>query len=636
MTTTLRIDHVGFEAEAGEAVYRFGAGLNVIHGETGSGKTSLLEALKYGLGGNAILSPAVRQGVRRVRVGIRLGESRYEFQRNVGASIITVSDLDGTLVEELSATRRKDLRFAGDFLLDACGLPSVRLASKKSFRSESISFWDFYAYCYVPQSEIDRSVVGHLDPFRDRKRKAVFELLLGLTTERIEQLRVEINELRESLRSKEQELSAVTSFLESLDLPSRIVLQERQEEARARLSELEGRLDSLREEGRRATQFASERQAKLREILAEATRYAERIAELEAGIDQRMEHRFELESDRERLSRTGAAANILGTLDFRQCPRCLQAVDPGRYGELACYLCGQEEPQVHVGEGSRQEQERRWEVERVDELLGEVDEMLEMDRRELREAQGQRRALESAARELSGDLDKASEAYVSPKFDEITAVSSEIGSLRGEITRLDESLETWGRKDRIAEDIADLEGGLSSLSSELEEEQRRGAQAHERLDELSGIFDEIVRELEMPWYDQPAYVDPNTYLPMVNGVAMDNLSSGGMKMMANIAYHMALLTLGLSRRDTRIPSLLVLDSPRKNLGATAPDQFHAGQFYRWIGTLVAAHQDRSQIIIADNDPPLQGVPISEEIRVSHDSPTVPGLPHPGEGVDVIE
>lgn len=275
-------------------------------------------------------------------------------------------------------------------------------------------------------------------------------------------------------------------------------------------------------------------------------------------------------------------------------------------------------------------------MERVDELLGEVDEMIDMDRKELREAQGQRRALESAARDLSGDLDRASEAYVSPKFDEITAVSSEIGALRGELTRLEESLETWERKDRIAEDIADLEARLSSLSSELEEEQRRGGQARERLDELSDIFDEIVRALEMPWYDQPAYVDRDTYLPMVNGVAMDNLSSGGMKMMANIAYHMALLTLGLSRRDTRIPSLLVLDSPRKNLGATAPDQFHAGQFYRWISTLVAAHQDRSQIIVADNDPPLQGVEIAEEIDVSHDSPTVPGLSHPGEGVDVIE
>ena len=36
--------------------------------------------------------------------------------------------------------------------------------------------------------------------------------------------------------------------------------------------------------------------------------------------------------------------------------------------------------------------------------------------------------------------------------------------------------------------------------------------------------------------------------------------------MTNVAYHLAMPTYALAHRDTYVPSLLIIDSPRKNLG----------------------------------------------------------------------
>lgn len=44
--------------------------------------------------------------------------------------------------------------------------------------------------------------------------------------------------------------------------------------------------------------------------------------------------------------------------------------------------------------------------------------------------------------------------------------------------------------------------------------------------ELSEIFD-VVQSTNMPWYSEPARIDPDTYLPIVNGVGLEELSSGG-------------------------------------------------------------------------------------------------------------
>lgn len=634
MTTPIQIGQVRLVGTSGDiAEYAFGSGINVIHGETGSGKTSLLQVIRWVLGGKASLSKAVQDGVESASVRLRLGTSNYLFSRELGQTSLSVFEPDGTLVEVLASTRRrKHMRRSTDFLIEASGLPAVRLSSQSSAREEEISFWDYYEYMHLRQSEIDRSVMNHEEFYKDRKRKTVFELLLGLSNVEIAALKNRRDAAVDRRRSAERRLSTIQDFLDGVDILSAEETSARLSNLRAQLAAAQSELQELRQEGRHRNQSLDDRQFKLRTALEDSHQIARRIAELQARVSRRVESRFELESERERLTRGGTATDLLGTLEFHQCPRCLQAVEPYRFGDDDCYLCGQDEPRP----APEEEADTDAEFARIDGLLAEVDQLVREDRSELQRLTARRRGLDILTRDLGQELDRVSEEYVGPLFEEIAALGERIGRLRESREALAVNIELWGRHTETVKEIDQIGLHVAELEQALEAAEATVERGRERLSDLSDLFDEIIEQLDMPWYSAPARIDSTTYLPIVNGVSFEELSSGGMKMMTNVAYHLALLTYGLAEQDTRIPSLLIIDSPRKNLGATPEDVAHTEEFYNWIDGLVRAYTTNFQIIIADNDPPPDNVIIASEISVSHANPVVPGVIHPGPGVELLD
>jgi hypothetical protein len=124
---------------------------------------------------------------------------------------------------------------------------------------------------------------------------------------------------------------------------------------------------------------------------------------------------------------------------------------------------------------------------------------------------------------------------------------------------------------------------------------------------------------------------------------MQELSSGGMKTMVNVAYYLANLTYAIANVDSRLPRFLIIDSPRKNFGAGSADREHAGLIYERILAMQKVSQIGGlrrpfQLIVADNDLPDK---IARELgrtrvrRFSYDEPLIHNLAHPGPDVDTI-
>ncbi len=77
-----------------EVTYPFRPGVNVVVGSVGTGKTSMLQVLKWTLGGNAIRSAAVRDGVLAATIDLELNGSRYLVRRERDRSDLDVIDHD--------------------------------------------------------------------------------------------------------------------------------------------------------------------------------------------------------------------------------------------------------------------------------------------------------------------------------------------------------------------------------------------------------------------------------------------------------------------------------------------------------------------------------------------------------------
>lgn len=647
MATNVRFDEVVLTTSAQRHSYAFRDGVNLIVGPVGAGKTSLLELLRFGIGGNGVLSQAAEQAVQRVTVTARLGAATYLLSRRVGSNLVEVLSADGTPLEVFSAQQSQRYRPISDFLLEATGLPAVRLASsgvRPTSRTEPLSFFDVFAFCYLPQSEIDRSVTRHADPMRARKRKATFELLFGLSDVETAAAERLVGELNDRLAEARQRESTVRTFLEQAGEGSEPALVAERRELEQRAVAGKAQLTALREEMRAVTADEAARRDRLATLARQVRQVQVQVRERQSELAAHAQLLAQLDLDLQRLGRARAARAVLRGIEFTQCPRCMQSLADASREAGHCILCGQTEPLAVTDDllGPSDEDsmqlslDQEWGVNderrRIHAMIDEVKELAGEDQRGLDDALAQQRALETTLHEMELELDERTRVYVSPRFEVITDVSTQVAAAEARQHAIDKALGYWTRHRGIVAEVTALEQQFADARRALEQSRAVLAERKTRVVELSTVFDEIVRLIEPPWYES-AHIDLNSYLPVVHGAQFDQLS-GGEKTITNFAYQLAMLTYALSTRATLLPALLIMDTPRKNLGSGL-DQALAARMYRRVAALADAYPGAFQLVLADNDPPPVPIPRSSTIELSYEDPLIPDLAHPGPDVESV-
>lgn len=624
------IDSLEVRTDTDSETYVFRTGVNAITGPVGSGKSSMLELLKYGLGGSAKVMPAVRDNVRTVKVRFRVGDEHWEFTRALRSHVVQVFDLKTQ--ESLgawAATNRQNMRTVGPSLLDALGLPSNwRIPKSRKNPTEDtvpVSFWDVHKYLYLDQNRIDTSVIGHEDANLNNKRIAVFELIYGLANARTVELLTERGKRRAEASVLRKSAEAVSAFLQDMGDPDPAELTARRA---GLLKELERSQHALADV-RNAAQSGLVSAETLNALGSERARLDDLLAQrdaLQASVAEANSVTAQLNLEEQRIKRSSAASTSLSGLEFVQCPRCLQGLPDGRFDEGHCHLCGQA-------------QEPEDDAKPADSLLKVVREQ----RRETRDLvdademalEGLNAQIELAERAVLAQLRAASgndEPRALPYIGSLEQAVAQVAATEAAIRRIDDIEARWAthagfhqeadRLDVIAREMAEEE---SRIKLELSEDTTM-------LADLSELFDEILRGLRDPWFNE-AHVDTTNYLPIVDGEPFGMLAvGGGRKTIVNLAYHLANLYMSLSERvDMLLPTLLIVDSPRKNVGEGALDRAVVESIYSRLRTLQAASRDDFQIIFADNHMPTEASKwVSEHVTLDYDHPFVPGVVHRGE------
>ena len=241
-------------------------------------------------------------------------------------------------------------------------------------------------------------------------------------------------------------------------------------------------------------------------------------------------------------------------------------------------------------------------------------------------------ALEYADHHLSAvraDLDRVTAETVAPRFQEIEFLSASRARARADQEHVSNLLAFWAELRSLVEHAHRLDSEQRRLEEEIRAARARREARRAVFDELTALFEETVLDLRVPWA-QSATIDSLNYLPLVNGERFESLAvAGGTKTIVTVAYHLTLLAHALAHRDTLLPQLLVLDTPRKNLGANPSDREMGGRIYQRIRTLVDSSPGEVQFIIADNDLPDDTDWIKAH-RFTYDQPLLPHYLHPGE------
>ncbi|MGP3932166.1 hypothetical protein [Nonomuraea sp. KM88] len=87
----------------------------------------------------------------------------------------------------------------------------------------------------------------------------------------------------------------------------------------------------------------------------------------------------------------------------------------------------------------------------------------------------------------------------------------------------------------------------------------------------------------------------------------------------------------LDHPDVLLPSLLIIDSPRKAIGTVDQDRELGRRIYTRLATLAEAYKDRIQLVVADNDIPAELVTTHNTIVLTSERSAVPGVTNTGVG-----
>ncbi|WP_131804198.1 hypothetical protein [Pseudofrankia sp. BMG5.36] len=620
----MQLHQLRLVTSSGTSTYTFRAGVNVVTGSYKTGKSSMLELMKFVLGGNAQIMPAIERNLQAASLDLTIGNSRLTITRVMGQNTLTVNDSDG-VVERWTATQGS-LPRAGIKYLELLDIPVVRLSKKNDTGSEPLTFFDVMRMIYLPQSDVNRAVAGHTDTFVNRKRKAAFELVYGLADNRTRELEVEFTDLEKRRDRSRVAADAVRHFLVEVGAPGEDELAPEEIRLRRDLAEADDRLQAAREN---ASFSVIGDQKPLRDRISELRVLAgdfeaERTAAY-AAVESGKSVLAQLDVDERQLQRETFAAQSISGLEFSVCPRCLQGLDHREVEPGHCLLCTQAQPIVKRKDADQTLRRIKNQREEAQSLLAEDSQRLAYINQRLEDLRLQ---LDDAAGELERQADSE---RLFPSIDLASVAAGDRERARARLRDIERFRDQWGHHERQELEVSRYQRRVDENRAEQIRHRQELEDRRQRIDVLGEIFDEEIRELRFTGYEH-ANIDTQSYLPAINDDPFDKLSvSGASKTLANVAYYLANAGYSNSDSDFLLPGLLILDSPRTSLGDT-PDDLAAGQrIYHRIDILAMAYPNL-QIIVADNGLPQLHADVRRRINLIEltiQRPLLQNVPHPG-------
>ncbi len=600
----------------------FEPGLNIITGPISSGKSTLVRLCRSLFGAHLEnLPPEVRANVYAIGGSITLRQAEWTELRPLTTTRNAKIELAGghgsVRLPYLERDRPGDRNFS-DWLLENLGLPHLSVPSsptRPDSEASALSINDFFLYCHLSQKEIDQSVFGHQDPFKNIKRKYVFEVVYGLYDAEVAVLQEQYRDVSSQLRMVQTELSTFGKVMADTPWENRAELERR-------LRDAEGDLLLLQQEARslaRGGTSTPEIQALQRQILSLDMSQAERqnvISKEIQNIAELDRLRNQLDSQAARLTKAIVADSYLNNIEFMVCPRCGSELTPTDSSET-CYLCHNHPPVSIDKQHLVSEQERLFaQVDETNQLIQSRQEALKKLREEVNSEQNRRRR-------LGEELDFLQSSYVSDASSRLTEAATLRATAQNNVERLTDYLQLYKRLEQFAGDKAKLEAEKESLEAQLDDRSARKESAETAIKTLEEEFRNILMRLALPNFLNPenSFIDRETYLPLVDGRRFDTLSSPGLEIFINfahaIAHHRTAIKLGLP-----LPNILFIDGLTSNIGKEGYDVDRVNRAYDYLVELSAELGNKLQVIVSDGLIPTQAEPFVR-LRLSEDDRLVP-------------
>lgn len=604
MSRDLFVEKVVINSTGGVRTLDFAHPVVCIHGPIDTGKTTLVDCIKYPLGLPVEWRQVPSERLTFVTVHLRVEGMRIALRRSTIADTGTVdliSPHDGKVEEHLNATAQpdSDRRVVGEVLLDLLGLselfaPPAAIALLGS--GARLTFAQLYALNYLSQDMVDGTEAVRGQANTAQSYKTVVELVLGLIDAQMRVLTARRDDLAQTVSQFKRRAGTISEFLTGS------------------AAELEEELTSARNEERDTLTALEELKGRMRA----ATSFADPLRQCVAALEQA--HSRAREEERNAQIAVSSAQRALrraqtqpGTDPVPHCPSCAQLLTGRVVPEGACVLClcelnsSAQDGAVQAAETALATAEQR-----------------------AIEAAKATNATQDALTQARAELEERTRLEIGPLAGQIEQLSAANASARTRTGMLERQLDPHRRLLELQRALRAAEEELSGVREDIKTRKNFLAGRQSTLAEIEEQFSAIIGGLSLPG-EPGARIDHNSLLPKVRAGKLTKVGHG-VRTAINVAYRMTFLSHALVSGATDLPSLLIIDSPRKNVGYGEEDQQLIARLYEHFLDHIAGartgtpHARPHQVIIVDNDLPSLSPRLRRQmhtIELTRENPLVP-------------
>ncbi|MRB75061.1 hypothetical protein GH844_07790 [Bacillus thuringiensis] len=604
-------------------IVNFDEGINIIYGDSDTGKSSILNLIDYLLGAKKIyLYDEIEQYGRYGLLQVNLNGNVYTIKRdifnvrsNVEVYPTVIEDMDKVFPEEYGPSYETEgpSGYYSDFLLSGLNIPIIKVKkspTKENSEMVRLSFRDIFKYCYFDQDEIgNRYILNQQNYAVFSKNKETFKFLHNVLDTQITELQYGISEKVKERKDLNAKYQIISSFLRETRLLTEETLQEEQTDLLESKLLLKEAIESITSEMKVDNGESEE----LRRIVMVLEQKLHTIAEektyKEVQLNQNIRLRKDYNND---INKLQLSLKIKESLHLKNTQK------------VECPLCNTFISDIELKEDFVETNEEllKKEINSIRNRLKGLNNINEKLRDEIYFLEKEIEKIQLDVNHASKMLDISSKEFVSPFIKQRDIYISELSAVNEKLNKIEYFL-------KIRNQLKELNKKEELLIKQIEELNEKLSKLKENMPSISSVLDKLslyVKEFLEFIPIKNAYgisVSHNNFLPVVRDRDYVNLTSGGLRTLTSIGYIISLLKNSLYT-DTHFPSLIMLDTVGKYLGKTKKDEkdtnFNEDEkeqlddpskyvnIYNFLDKMSISFMDKQikhQIIIVDNDFPKE-------------------------------
>ncbi|MVX66916.1 exonuclease SbcC [Clostridium chromiireducens] len=545
----------------------FDVGLNIIHGDSDTGKSSILNLIDYLLGSKKVyMYDEIEKHGKYALLEVSLNGKTYTIKRDIFNTKENIevysSDIESMnevfpLEYGFDYSKEGQAGYFSDFLLSSLNIPMIKVKespSKEDSEMVRLGFRSIFKYCYFDQDEVgSRDILDRKNYSLVAKNKETFKFIHNVLDTQITEIQKEIGEKEREKKELASRYGTISYFLLETKLSTEESLYDEKENLKEKIGSLEFEKNNLTNK-MRADDNEVEALRKLVLMMEKRINnlYKQKSIK-ENQLEQNLRLKKEYQNDINKLQTSIKVKNSLSLQHTQKvaCPLCdsiMESVDIKKhFVEYNEEILKKEISSIKnrfKGLGVIIEQLRD-ELFLIDKNL--LDEKINL----------------SKARE---NLDISAEKFISPYVSQRDMLISELYTIKEKLEKIEYFLKIRKQLNEMKEKEEILVKQIDELKTKLNTLTENAPSIEEILNEIGSYLKEFLEYIPI----KNAYgirVSEKTYLPIVRERDYTELTSGGLRTLASIGYITSLLKNSLLK-ETNYPSLIMLDTVGKYLGKT--------------------------------------------------------------------